>query len=257
MKHACFRFYGELNDFLPLLSRGVTFAHRFQGRPSVKDVIESVGVPHTEVDLILANGAFVDFSTLLQDGDRISVYPTFTSLDTSSLRRVRAALPSERCFVLDTHLGRLATYLRMLGFDSLYGNYCKDEELARLSRDQHRVLLTRDRGLLERGIVTYGYYVREDHPREQLLEILWHFDLAGSISPFSRCMRCNTPLQPVPKEQINDRLQPTTQQLYDRFHTCPCCERVYWKGAHYRRMQQLIEQVMKPITGRARTTASE
>ncbi len=251
MKHAYVRFYGELNDFLPLPSRGVTVEHRFQGKPSVKDVIESLGVPHTEVDLILVNGTFVDFSAFLQEGVRISVYPTFTSLDTSSLRRVRPALPSEARFVLDTHLGRLATYLRMMGFDSLYGNNYTDGELAHISRDEHRVLLTRDRGLLKRGIVTYGYYVREAHPRQQLLAILRHFELARSVSPFSRCMECNTPLQRVPKEQINDRLQPTTRKLYDCFHICPSCERIYWKGAHCRRMQQLIDGVMKHINSQS------
>ncbi len=244
MPLASFRFYAELNDFLPLDRRQVTFVHAFAGRPSVKDTIEALGVPHTEVDLMLANGVSVDFSYHLRDGDRISVYPVFESIDIAPILRVRPQPLREARFVLDTHLGRLAGYLRMLGFDTLYRNDFKDEELARLSSRGERILLTRDRGLLKRSEVTHGYCVRETHPRGQLVEVLQRFDLAGSIKPFKHCLRCNGLLASVRKKDILDSLLPKTRQYYDEYRRCQACGRVYWRGSHYQRMQHFIAQVL-------------
>jgi len=243
MHHVYFRFYAELNDFLRPDRRMVTFCHPLEGRASVKDVIESLGVPHTEVDLILANGESVDFSYGVQDGDRISVYPVFETVDITPLVRLRPRPLREPRFVLDAHLGRLAAYLRMLGFDALYRNDYDDEELARISSTEGRILLTRDRGLLKRSVVTHGYCVRETDPRQQLVEILRRFDLFGAIAPFHRCLRCNGLLQPVSKEAISDRLPPRTRQHYDEFRICQDCGQVYWKGSHYERMQRFIERV--------------
>jgi uncharacterized protein with PIN domain/sulfur carrier protein ThiS len=203
-----FRFYAELNDFLPKSKRQVTFAFPLQNRTSVKDLIESLGVPHTEVDLILVNGESVDFSYIVQPNDRVSVYPVFESIDVTPLVRVRPQPLREPRFVLDTHLGRLAAYLRMFGFDTLYRNDYLDEELARLSSTEHRILLTRDPGLLKRSIVTHGYAVRASNPKRQLGEVLQRFDLFGAVSPFARCLRCNGLLHPVSKEEISNRLLP-------------------------------------------------
>lgn len=244
MKHASFRFYAELNDFLPSDRRAISFVHAFEGNPSVKDVIEALGVPHPEVELILVNGASVDFSHPVQDGDRISVYPVFESIDIGPLVRVRPRPLREPRFVLDAHLGRLATHLRMLGFDTLYRNDYQDEELARVSAGEERILLTRDRGLLKRREVTRGYYVRETHSGRQLSEVMRRFDLRGGMSPFRRCLRCNGLLQPVSKEMVLDRLPPRTKATYDEFHVCGSCGRVYWKGSHYRRMEGFIERVL-------------
>ena len=202
----------------------------------------------TEIDLILINGKSVDLSCPLNDGDRISVYPVFRSLDINPLTRVRPAFEGERRFVLDTHLGKLAAYLRMLGFDSLYRNDCRDEELARISANQQRTLLTRDRGLLKRSIVIHGYLVRKVHPHHQMIEVLSRFDLFASISPFRRCLHCNAPLQAVPKESIRHRLLRKTEQHYDEFHICSDCDRIYWKGSHYQRMQGLIARVIQGVS---------
>ena len=202
----------------------------------------------TEIDLILINGKSVDLSCPLNDGDRISVYPVFRSLDINPLTRVRPAFEGERRFVLDTHLGKLAAYLRMLGFDSLYHNDCRDEELARISANQQRTLLTRDRGLLKRSIVIHGYLVRKVHPHHQMIEVLSRFDLFASISPFRRCLHCNAPLQAVPKESIRHRLLRKTEQHYDEFHICSDCDRIYWKGSHYQRMQGLIARVIQGVS---------
>lgn len=241
---ATFRFYAELNHFLTHRKRQIAFAHHFDGRQSIKDMIESLGVPHTEIDLILVNGQSVDFSYLVQDGDQISVYPTFEALDITPAQRLRPQPLRVARFVLDIHLGRLAAYLRMLGFDTLYRNDYEDSELARVSRDEHRILLTRDRGLLKRSMVKHGHYVRETNPRRQLVEVVRHFDLFSSIEPFSRCVSCNGLVETVDKEAITDRLMPQTQQHYDEFHRCTECEQLYWKGSHYERMAQLVEHVL-------------
>jgi hypothetical protein len=239
-----FRFYAELNDFLPLARRQMTFAHDFEGRVSIKDMIESLGVPHTEIDLILVNGVSVDFAYLVQDQDQVSVYPMFESFDISPLVRVRPKPLREPKFVLDVHLGRLTTYLRMFGFDALFPENYDDENLALISATERRTLLTRDRGLLKRKMVTHGYCVRELNSRKQLAEVLRRFDLYRQIAPFRRCVHCNGLLETVNKEDIADRLQPDTLRYYDEFRRCPTCDRIYWKGTHYEQMQRFIAEIM-------------
>jgi uncharacterized protein with PIN domain len=242
---AHFRFYAELNDFLPAEKRQRDFLHRFGLSPSIKDMIEALGVPHTEVDLILVNGRSVDFSYLVRDGDQISVYPVFESIDISPLVRVRPQPLRESRFVLDVHLGRLATYLRLLGFNTLYRNDYADADLARISSNEGRILLSRDRGLFKRSVVTHGYCLRATNPRQQLVEVLRRFDLVDSIEPFRRCLRCNGLLQPVAKAAIIDRLQPKTRQHYHEFCRCQDCDHIYWKGSHYERMQRFIARVLQ------------
>jgi uncharacterized protein with PIN domain len=251
MKRAYFRFYAELNDFLPPFRRMVPFAHSFGSSGSVKDMIEALGVPHTEVDLILVNGDSVDFSYAVQDGDYISVYPVFESIDITPLLRLRPEPLRETRFVLDTHLGRLAGFLRMMGFDTLYRSDNQDKELVRISTSERRLLLTRDRGLLKRKAVTRGYFVRETEPRHQLAEVLRRFDLHGSIAPFARCLRCNGLLQTAEKQLIQGRLPPKTKQYFEEFRRCEACDRIYWKGSHFQRMQRFIEHVLKPQRGDA------
>jgi uncharacterized protein len=243
MKRAEVRFYSELNDFVALWRRGRTTSYAFDVSGSVKDLIEALGVPHTEVDLVLANGESVDFSYRVKNGDRISVFPQFEAMDISTLVRLRPQPLRESRFVADAHLGRLAAYLRMAGFDTVYRSDYADEELASISANEKRILLTRDRGLLKRNIITRGYCVRATSSRRQFAEVLQRFDLAGSIAPFQRCVHCNQLLLPVRKELISDRLQPETKQYYQEFSTCPACNRIYWKGSHYRRMKRFIESV--------------
>lgn len=244
MRRASFRFYAELNDFLPPARRGVAFAHDFRGSPSVKDVIESLGVPHAEVDLVLADGEPVDFGWRVPDGARVSVYPVFESLDIGPLTRVRPAPLRRTRFVLDGHLGRLARYLRMAGLDTLWRADCGDEELARLSAEEQRILLTRDRGLLMRRTVTHGHWMRETDPRRQLAEVLRRFDLLRSIEPFRRCLRCNHPLVPVAKEAVAGRLPPRVAERHDEYRLCPSCERVYWRGTHCDRMERIVAEAV-------------
>ena len=244
MNRAFFRFYAELNDFLPPRRRNAVVLYAFKHRASIKDMIEALGVPHPEVDLILVDGASVDFDYVVQDEDRIGGYPPSVARDLAAPSYVRPEpLPQAR-FVLDTHLGKLAAYLRLLGFDTLYRNDYHDDELAHVSGSERRILLTRDQNLLKRRVVTYGYYVRETTPRRQVVEILRRFDLFSSIAAYQRCIRCNGVLQPVPKEAILDQLAPKTQQYYDAFHLCQSCGQIYWKGSHYEPLQRFIEQML-------------
>ncbi len=212
---------------------------RFDVSGSVKDLIESFGVPHTEVDLVLVNGDPVDFSYVVRDGDRVSVYPVFESLDVSSVSRVRPTPLRNLRFVLDVHLGRLAAYLRMAGFDSVYHNHATDAELADAVVHERLVLLTRDRYLLMRADVDRGYWVRSTDPKKQLVEVLRRFDLGGSMRPFTRCMRCNGVLEEVSREAVFHRL-PETVRSKDGFRLCPGCGRVYWEGSHHARMKEIL-----------------
>ena len=244
---ARFRFYAELNDFLAPARRMRPFDCEFEGKQTVKHLIESLGVPHTEVDLVLVNGRSVDFGEVVQDGDWVSVYPVFEAFDIAPVSRVRPRPLRQTRFVLDGHLGRLAAYLRMLGFDTLYRADASDRELARISAEEHRILLTRDRGLLMRSQVTHGYAIREPAARRQLAEVVARFDLAGSAEPFTRCMVCNAPLREAAKEAVADRMPPLSREHYHEVKECTGCGRPYWKGSHYRRMMTLVDTISRML----------
>jgi uncharacterized protein with PIN domain len=238
----CFRFYAELNDFLPERWSGQEFSREIKGRPSVKDAIEALGVPHTEIDLIVVNGQSVGFDHRIKDQDRIAVYPVFESIDISPAVHLRARPLRVSRFVLDTHLGKLARLMRMLGFDCLYRNDYRDEEIVRQSVADRRIILTRDRGLLKSGLVTHGYWVRSTTPRQQVIEVLGRLDLHGQIRPFTRCMVCNGRVTEVAKQSIEERLLPKTRLYYTEFYICPDCDKVYWKGSHYQKLAQWVAQ---------------
>jgi hypothetical protein len=245
------RFYQQLNDFLPLEWRETDFAHILKQARSVKDLVESIGVPHTEIDLIIVNAKSVDFNYLVHDGDHISLYPLLKpavteSLNISPLKHNQPEPLDKTRFVLDVHLGRLAAYLRMLGFDTLYRNDYDDPALANISVDEQRILLTCDRKLLMRKQISHGYFVRARLPRQQLLEILTRYDLYNKQKPFSRCMHCNGKTRAVKKQQIETQLLAKTKKYYDEFYQCEVCNKIYWKGSHYLKMKKLIERVNKP-----------
>jgi len=232
MSVAYFEFLDGLDYFLRREQKKQAVAVRFQGRQTLKHLIESLGVPHTEVGMILVNGQQAELGHIAEDGARVSVHAAPRGL----------TIPPR--FLLDNHLGRLAAYLRMLGFDCLYQNDFQDNEMARILSGEERVLLTRDRRLLMRKVVMYGYCLRSLQPLEQLREVVERFDLKDKITPFQRCLRCNTPLQAISKEAILERLQPLTQKYFDEFHLCPHCQQIYWKGSHYERMRQRIAELV-------------
>lgn len=244
MSQAQFRFYEELNDFLPPGRQKCSFMYHFDRRASVKDMVEALGVPHTEVDLILINGESVGFSQIVADGDRVSVYPVFESFDIAPLTRLRPRPLRRIRLLVDVNLGRLARYLRLLGLDTLYGEGYEDAALARISVRDKRILLTRDRGLLKRAAVTHGYYVRATDPREQTREVVRRLDLQRAIRPFTRCTRCNGAVESVPKETIAARLPEKARAHHESFWQCRDCRQLYWKGSHYEKLCVFVEQIV-------------
>ena len=244
---AQFRFYEELNDLLPSNKMKVTFDYQFSGSPSIKDAIEAIGIPHTEVDLILANGNSVGFEYQLKPGDFVSVYPVFESLDISEVSQVRAKPLRTTKFILDVHLGKLAWRLRMLGFDTLYRNDYEDHEIVTLATAEKRIILTRDRGLLKNQAVTHGYWIRSPKTTDQIIEVLRRFDVFGQTQPFSRCMVCNGTIGPIPTAQIAEHLLPNTNRYFDEFNACGDCGKIYWKGSHHKKMETYIGALMDRI----------
>jgi uncharacterized protein with PIN domain len=243
LNRAEFRFYEELNDFLPARKRKKSIAYYFGGNPSVKDAIEALGVPHVEVDLLLVNSISREFSYLLQDGDKVSVYPVFESFDISQESRLEKPPLRQTWFVLDVHLGRLARYLRMLGFDCLYRNDFTDDQLVEISLLDHRIILTRDKVLLKNKKLTHGYWLRSQYSRIQVSEVLRRFDLYNQINPFTRCMECNGLVETIRKEEVMDQLLPGTRKQFDEFYRCTVCSKIYWEGAHYARMMRIIDEI--------------
>jgi hypothetical protein len=244
VKEVFFRFYEELNDFLPGEKVKVEFSNKFRGNVSVKDMIQSFGVPHTEVDLILVNGNSVNFEYILQDTDRLSVYPVYESFDISDIQRLRPAPLRNPKFILDVHLGKLARLLRMTGFDTLYKNSYSDEEIIEISVNQKRTILTRDVGILKRNNVERGYWVRNTDPGKQILEIIDRFQLSGLIDGFTRCITCNGSLAKIVKENFKDDIPVNAYNTYKDFYNCESCGKIYWKGSHYPGMVKNLQNII-------------
>jgi uncharacterized protein len=236
------RFYEELNEFLPPGRRKRDFTLRAETGAPIVHLIEQLGVPRSEVDLILVNGKSVPFSERLEAGDRISVYPVFEALDISGFTRLPARPLRDPRFILDVHLGRLAKYLRMLGFDALYRNDFTDDEIASLCAETKRILLTRDRELLRIWRIDRGYRIRGTNPVDQVQEVLARFDLARSTAPFSRCLACNGAIRPASPDEVSERVAPEVASRVDAFSACSGCGGIYWKGSHYDRMCRTIRK---------------
>ncbi len=239
---AYFRFYEELNDFLHHRHRKQVVPYQFKGRPSVKHAIESIGVPHPEIDLILVNGESVSFQYHLKDQDRVSVYPVFESFDISPVIRLRPKPLRRSTFILDVHLGKLARRLRLFGFDALYRNDYDDPEIVHIAADENRIILTRDRYLLQAKAVERGYWVRSDHDESQLEEVLRRFDLFSQIIPFKRCILCNGLIERTAKEDVLPQLELKTILYYNTFFRCQHCGQVYWQGSHFEKLRAKIEK---------------
>ncbi|MEQ9618156.1 MAG: Mut7-C RNAse domain-containing protein [Deltaproteobacteria bacterium] len=238
---ALFKLHDELQDFLPASVKGATVHYEFDGRPSIKDSIEAIGVPHTEVDLVTVNGKSVGFGYHLKDGDEVFVYPVSSHVKISP--RVKLRDKPAPVFIADVNLGKLARLLRMAGFDTVFRNDYDDHEVARLGCGENRIVLTRDRRLLRHRIIAHGYWVRSPDPGKQLIEVLGRFDLWSDVAPFNRCLDCNGVIEPVPKQDILERLEPGTILYYDEFFRCSDCRKIYWKGSHYDHMNSVLENL--------------
>lgn len=237
------RFFGELEDFLPRRKRGCSMSVELSCSPAVKDVIEGLGIPHPEVDAILINGREAVFSSRLEPDDRVEVFPDARDDAASCRTRLKAPFDPARGFILDVHLGKLARWLRLLGFDTLYRNDYSDHEIVGTAAAQGRFILTCDIRLLMHGEVRGGRWIRERQPRRQLEEAVGRLSLRSLVAPFTRCMLCNGLLEPASRNEVRNRVPPMAAELYDLFARCTGCGKVYWEGSHMGGMQSLIDLV--------------
>ena len=239
------RFYAELNDFLPADKRQVAFRHGFDGSPSIKDTLEAIGVPHTEVDVILVDDESVDFSHRIAGGERVTVYPVFERFDVAGITRLRPAPLRVTRFIADVHLGTLARYLRLLGFDTAWQRDLDDDTIIDQSLDEQRIILTRDKGILKNGRVTHGYWLRATNAELQLAEVVRVLDLAGSIAPYTRCMQCNGEIRSISAADAAHSAPPRALEFYEEFSRCRTCGRVYWAGSHRPKLDAIIARARR------------
>jgi hypothetical protein len=244
MPNGTFRFYEELNDFLPKHRRKTDFEATFKGKRSIKDMIEALGVPHTEIDLILVNGNSVDFNYILQAEDRVSVYPVFESLNITNVTRLRKIPLRRNKFIADINLGDIVKYMRVLGLDLYYDPLLSTREIIEISKRENRVILTKSRKLLKFKDVSHGIFIRPGTTTEQIRRIIDFLDIKDKIKPFSRCLRCNTRLNIVRKEKIIDRIPPKTKEFCNKYVQCRSCNKIYWKGTHFIGMEKVVRQIL-------------
>lgn len=256
MVTATFHFHDELNDFLSPGRRGREFSVPCARNATTKHMIEALGVPHTEVALLTVQGQVAGLDQLLQDGDHVAAYPHAGLPDAAQQNRPRARDQVENRFVADAHLGGLARLLRMAGFDTLYSNELRDREIADIALREHRTVLTRDRDLLMLRDISLGCYVHALKPEQQFVEIMARLALSGSVHPFSRCLECNAPLQAIAKSQVLPRLPPAVQTSHEHFTHCALCDRVYWQGSHWQRMQRLLDAAIRQAATNPERTVS-
>ncbi len=238
-------FSADLRDLLhPVLRSCPTITRRPAHHTTIKDLIESMRIPHTEIGNLVVDGLEVDFTYRLKNGNVIHANSTSAGLNPCLADLLRPTPLQEIRFGVDINVAKLGRLLRMVGFDSLVLSYPDDAALAETAVREGRILLTRDRNILKRKIITHGHLVRNELPDQQLSEILSLYNLFDKISPFTRCMRCNTPLLPIKKEDISHRLEPLTQKYYSYFFHCLGCDNIYWSGSHRSAMEQTLAKVL-------------
>ncbi|SIR03955.1 Mut7-C RNAse domain-containing protein [Halanaerobium kushneri] len=250
MKKIKLRFYGYLNKFISVdqsknlgLIDDRYYLHNYRGRQTIKDRIESIGVPHSEIALILKNGRPVNFSYLVQPEDFFSIYPYFYNFELQETKKLLPEYPGKPKFILDVHLGRLARYLRRFGFDTAYRNDYLDRQIVEISIKEKRIILSRDLGLLMRKRVKWASFIRDDDPQKQLKEVFDRYSLSNYYQGESRCVNCNGELKKVDKKKIVERLEPKTKKYYNDFRYCSKCDKIYWRGSHYEKTEKLLEKI--------------
>jgi len=243
IKEVIFSFHGDFKRFLSDDRQKKGFAYRVRGRSTIKDTIEALGVPHTEVDAIVVNGRPVDFHYQSRDKDRVGVYFDAAKVRRTNIIKLKPKILSRPKFICDVHLGKLCRYLRLCGFDTLYDERYSDQQMIRIGAQEKRILLTRDIGLLKNKRIYFGYFVRHIDPKKRIREVVRQFRLRDKISPFKICTKCNGRLKRVAKKAVFDHLPAKVKEYYRVFHRCLKCEQVYWKGSHYERLQEAISLI--------------
>jgi uncharacterized protein with PIN domain len=242
-------FHGDLNVFLGSKAGDAVIERRLAEKTSIKDIIESCGIPHPEVDLILVDEQTVGFDHTLANDAKVEVFPVQNRGTVHTDKRLQTIGISR--FVADGHLGGLTRNLRLLGFDVAYRQNADDRQLLEVMARENRALLTRDRRLLMHSIVQHGYYPRSQNPDEQTIEVVRRFDISELIAPFTRCLRCNAPLEEATKADVIDKLEPLTKIYYNQFHRCPDCKQIYWSGSHFPKLQKRIQQIRSRVRSKA------
>jgi hypothetical protein len=240
-----FRFWGKLNRFLPKPRRYRRFSRTVKGKPAIKDTIEALGVPHPEVDCICVDGVSVPFHYQTRGGQTVHVFANAAQAPVERKIPLKPVPLKDPHFILDAHLGKLVRHLRLLGFDCYYDKSLPDREIVTSARAQRRIILSRDVGLLKNRRVRRGYFVRATDPDRQIREVVREFALRDKVHPFSRCLACNGRIKPVAKQRVIDQLPQLTKQHYHVFYQCRDCRKVYWKGAHHRKLTMMIRKIQK------------
>ncbi|MEV2270168.1 Mut7-C RNAse domain-containing protein [Nonomuraea africana] len=230
------RFDADLWLFLTPQHRRESVPVAYDGTSTLGHVVESLGVPLPEVGRLAVDGRPVPPSHRPRDGDVVRVLP---------VRRPQELPVRPPRFLLDVHLGTLARRLRLLGVDTAYHNDRDDDALIRWANAERRLLLTRDRGLLRRRALWLGAYVRGSRADDQLADVLDRF--APPLAPWTRCTACNGELVPVAKADVEPLLEPGTRHNYDVFARCTACGHVYWRGAHSRRLEDIVAAAVRPV----------
>jgi uncharacterized protein with PIN domain len=238
-------FHGDLDFFLPSRTRRKTVERSLSEKTSMKDLIESCGVPHPEVDLIVVDGEAVDFGHGVASDAEVEVFAPERQYPQSRKESLQVHVASR--FIVDGHLGKLTRNLRLLGFDVAYDPRAHDRQLLDVMDHENRALLTRDRRLLMHAVVKTGYCPRSQEPDEQTIEVIRRFDLSRLIAPFTRCLRCNALLQEIAKADVIEELEPLTKIHYEQFRRCIGCGQIYWAGSHFPKLQERLEQILANV----------
>ncbi|MCD6561598.1 MAG: Mut7-C ubiquitin/RNAse domain-containing protein, partial [Deltaproteobacteria bacterium] len=244
MPGAHFRFYEELNDFLPEQRKKTDFEAGFKDKRTIKDMIESIGVPHPEIDLILVNGKSVNFDYILRDKDRVSVYPTFESINIADVTRLKKRPLKKSRFIADINLRDIVRYMRAMGLDLYFDPSLPPRGIIEISKKEKRIILTKSKKLLKFKDVTHGIFLRPGSTEEQIRYVIDYLDIRMDVRPFSRCLGCNNLLENIQKQKIKDRIPPKTMAFCNKYSYCRRCDKIYWEGTHVFRMKKVIEKIL-------------
>ncbi|MGI0118803.1 Mut7-C RNAse domain-containing protein [Zooshikella sp. RANM57] len=240
-EHQCtFIINGELTVFV----HAPKINYAFDRSPAVKDAIEAIGIPHTEIGALYVNTQIQPFSYQLKNNDNIALYPVRDIIQQQQDTNLPIKPASRPHFILDVHLGRLCNYLRMLGFDTLYWNHdLGDEKLAAIAEQEERIMLSRDLGLLKRSNINFGRWLRNRKPLLQLKEVATLYNLKQDLKPFSLCIRCNSKITTVSKEKVKSRVPEDVYTSFTTFNQCIHCQQIYWHGSHVDKMKNIIHMI--------------